>query len=766
MNYAKSSFGEVVKKWLATCCLLLCALLGFAQQPSLAALKKQLQKSNADSVRVNLFIKTGNYFLSKKLADSAQYYALQAENLSTSLKYVEGTGNSYILMAQACIIRKDKDACYPLIQKAIDLFTKNKLYRPTAEAIIRLGDAHAVFEGDDVNRKITYLQRAAIAMRQSTDKKREADILKDLGDNLQILGRHEESIATLKQSFAVYQSIHYPYLQGIYDLLGSVSAQLGDYNNAIKYGLLAVKTAEAVNDTTMQLCTIYNRLGLTYYITRQFKIAQNYFEKSLVIAEKYKDSGSIILLASNLSVIYLKYNKPEKVIPLLKRTEANQPNMSVEQRATIESLILIAYATMKQYDEGLVYCKKQLEIAKHLDQHGNPQEIVQHAIANFYIAFKMDKPAREHLAHFRSLSMEHQNPANIAKSYLLAFKLDSAETKYADAVEAYKKYTTINDSLFSKKKANEIERLQIQYETEKKDHELKIKEQNIQLLTKQAQLQKANIKQERLTRNLTIAGAVLLALLLGLNYNRFRLKRRINQKLQIQQNEISQKNRSLTTLVQEKDNLLEEKEWLMKEIHHRVKNNLQIVISLLNTQSNYITNDVAFNAIRESQHRMQSISLIHQKLYQSENLALVDMPAYINDLVDYLKTSFDTGTRIVFETDIVDAELDVTRAVPLGLILNEAITNSIKYAFKDGKEGKISITMEETDHNTYILKISDNGVGIPSPENITKSKTLGMSLIRGLSKQVGGTFKVENDNGLSVIVEFTNDKFIKAVKNI
>ncbi|WP_121810603.1 tetratricopeptide repeat-containing sensor histidine kinase [Mucilaginibacter kameinonensis] len=766
MDYAKSSFEEVVKKWLATCCLLLCALLGFAQQPSLPALKKQLQKSNADSVRVNLLIKTGNYFLSKKLADSAQYYASQAENLSASLKYVEGTGNSYILMAQASIIRKDKDACYPMIQKAIDLFTKYKLYRPTAEAVIRLGDAHAVFEGDDVNRKIASLQKASIELHKSTDKKREADVLKDLGDNLQILGRHEESLTILKQSFAVYQSIHYPYLQGIYDLMGSVSAQLGDYNKAIKYGLLAVKTAEAVNDTTMQLCTIYNRLGLTYYITRQFKIAQNYFEKSLVIAEKYKDSGSIILLASNLSVIYLKYNKPEKVIPLLKRTEANQPNMSIEQRATIESLILIAYATMKQYDEGLAYCKKQLEIAKQLDQHSNPQEIVQHAIANFYIAFKMDKPAREHLAHFRSLSIEHQNPANIAKSYLLAFKLDSAETKYAEAVEAYKKYTAINDSLFSKKKANEIERLQIQYETEKKDHELKIKEQNIQLLTKQAQLQKANIKQERLTRNLTIAGAALLALLLGLNYNRFRLKRRINQKLQVQQNEISQKNRSLTTLVQEKDNLLEEKEWLMKEIHHRVKNNLQIVISLLNTQSNYITNDIAFNAIRESQHRMQSISLIHQKLYQSENLALVDMPAYINDLVDYLKTSFDTGTRISFETHIVDAEFDVTRAVPLGLILNEAITNAIKYAFKDGREGKISISMEETDHNTYILKISDNGSGIPSPENITKSKTLGMSLIRGLSKQVGGTFKVENDNGLSVIIEFTNDKFIKAVKNI
>lgn len=763
MDYTKSSFGKVVKKWIATGSLMLSVLLCFAQQPSLPALKIQLQKSKPDTGRVTLLLKTGNYFASKKMADSVQYYASQAESLSASLKYIEGTGNSYLLMAQACIIRNDKGRCYPLIQKAIDLFTKNNLHGAAAEAILKMDGAHAAFEGDDINRNITYFQQACAELHQTSNKKREADVLKDLGDYLQILGRHEESITVLKQSFAIYQSIHYPYLQGIYDLLGSVSAQLGDYNSAIKYGLSAVKTAEAVKDTTMQLCTIYNRIGLTYYITRQFKIAQTYFEKSLAIAEKYKDGGSIILLASNLSVIYLKYNKPEKVVALLKRTEASQPNISIEQRATIESLILNAYAMLKQYNEGLVYCQKQLEIAKQLDQHSNPQEVVQHAIATFYIAFKMDKPAREHLARFRSLSIEHQNPANIAKSYLLAFKLDSAETKYADAVEAFKKYTTINDSLFSKKKANEIERLQIQYETAKKDQELKIKEQNIQLLTKQAQLQKANIEQERLTRNLIIAGAVLLALLVGLNYNRFRLKQRINQKLQVQQNEISHKNQSLTTLVQEKDNLLEEKEWLMKEIHHRVKNNLQIVISLLNTQSNYITNDIAFNAIRESQHRMQSISLIHQKLYQSENLALVNMQAYINDLVDYLRESFDTGTRITFNTNITAAEFDVTRAVPLGLILNEAITNAIKYAFKDGQDGKISISMEETDHNTYILKISDNGSGIPSPENITKSKTLGMSLIRGLSKQVGGTFKIENNNGLWVVIEFTNDKFIKTV---
>jgi two-component sensor histidine kinase len=191
-----------------------------------------------------------------------------------------------------------------------------------------------------------------------------------------------------------------------------------------------------------------------------------------------------------------------------------------------------------------------------------------------------------------------------------------------------------------------------------------------------------------------------------------------------------------------------EKEWLMKEIHHRVKNNLQIVISLLSTQSNYIDNDIAYNAIRESQHRMQSISLIHQKLYQSENLARVDIRSYIAELVTYLRESFETDPRISFELDIVPIDLDVTRAVPLGLILNEAITNAIKYAFPDERIGKISICIKEDEDKTFLLRIHDDGIGSPVISDIQSRKSLGMSLMHGLSKQLSGSFSVKNDEGI------------------
>src|SRR5262249_22759774 len=150
------------------------------------------------------------------------------------------------------------------------------------------------------------------------------------------------------------------------------------------------------------------------------------------------------------------------------------------------------------------------------------------------------------------------------------------------------------------------------------------------------------------------------------------------------QNGQRQKNNKMVTQKNEQlQYLLKEKEWLVREIHHRVKNNLQIVMSLLNSQSAYIDNEPALTAIHDSQHRVQAMSLIHQKLYNSENLSSIEMSNYIRELAYNLRDSFNAGKHIRFNFNIESIEMDVSQAVPVGLILNEAITNSIKYAFPD-----------------------------------------------------------------------------------
>ena len=143
----------------------------------------------------------------------------------------------------------------------------------------------------------------------------------------------------------------------------------------------------------------------------------------------------------------------------------------------------------------------------------------------------------------------------------------------------------------------------------------------------------------------------------------------------------------------ELEQLVKDKEWLVKEIHHRVKNNFHIVSSLLEIQSSYLKNKAAISAIKESQHRINSMSIIHQKLYQSETLSTVHMPEYIYELVEYLKESYAIREEISFDVQIENIELSHSFAITLGLILNEAITNAIKYAFHDTHEGKISFPL-------------------------------------------------------------------------
>ncbi len=220
-------------------------------------------------------------------------------------------------------------------------------------------------------------------------------------------------------------------------------------------------------------------------------------------------------------------------------------------------------------------------------------------------------------------------------------------------------------------------------------------------------------------------------------YNRSRLKSNANKNLELKRKQIDEQNEQLKKL-------LSEKEWLLKEIHHRVKNNLQIVISLLNTQSAYLDNEDALMAIQNSQHRMHAMSLIHQKLYQSDNLSMIDMSWYIYELITYIKECYSSDRKINFTVDTDKVFLDVAQAVPMGLIVNEAVNNTVKYAFPDDRKGEVFVSFKNIGDDLCELRISDNGVGLPEDFNIEETESLGMNLMRGLTDQLDGTFHLEN----------------------
>lgn len=200
---------------------------------------------------------------------------------------------------------------------------------------------------------------------------------------------------------------------------------------------------------------------------------------------------------------------------------------------------------------------------------------------------------------------------------------------------------------------------------------------------------------------------------------------------------------------------LNERGLLLKEIHHRVKNNLQIIISLFNLQSNYITDESALKALKEGQNRIKSMALIHERFYQSEGLSKIDFDGYIKRLAENLFMSYNiTYDNIKLKIDADKVALDIDTAVPCGLIINELISNSLKYAFDSDVNGEIFIGFKMFQDDLCRLTISDNGKGLKEGFDVENSDTLGMQLVHALTDQLDGKLSVINQNGLHYIIEF------------
>ncbi|MEO1213105.1 MAG: histidine kinase dimerization/phosphoacceptor domain -containing protein [Bacteroidota bacterium] len=276
---------------------------------------------------------------------------------------------------------------------------------------------------------------------------------------------------------------------------------------------------------------------------------------------------------------------------------------------------------------------------------------------------------------------------------------------YEEAYTYLSRHKAVSDSLFTAEANRAIIEMQTKYETEKKETELAQKEQQLFYLL-------------GFLAVLSLMGVALLRAYAG--------KRKQNQLL-------------------EKRN--EEKEFLIKEIHHRVKNNLQVLSSLLSLQSDYIADPAALDAVLEGRNRVQSMGLIHQKLYSGEDLAAVEMRNYVEELAEHLLDSFYLGERVKISYEIEVPPMDVDTAIPLGLIINELLTNSMKYAFSDGRNGNLIINLFLNKEKHLVLEVADDGLGKKAIPKDGQSTSFGTDLIKILSKKLKGKIEISNGEG-------------------
>ncbi|UFH52187.1 histidine kinase dimerization/phosphoacceptor domain -containing protein [Spirosoma sp. KNUC1025] len=703
----------------------------------------KLQRSEPDTSRLATLIELGKFHVYKAGEvktdlDSAMHYLHQATALSTRLHLSNEKHQAESILVIAYMELGDVQTGELNFSKLITDCRRTGDKNTEADAQYRFATAQRYITRNYPKAFSSYQQAAAL-YKELRNPEQEIQMYQQIAGLHADLGEldlaENEFLDVLKR----YKAIKYDKLHYTYSWLASVSRLKGNFEKGLYYALQCLESMSRTQDT-LSAANFYGNTAEIYMELGKRDQSLYWFKKTLQQWRQEKlPNYSLYYAASFIVQDLIGQGKTQEALRLIKNLVNEIPPVTNIQKGCIAQTFAYCYNDLPNYPQAEKY---YLQAIAWYSLSGNDFEMAQKApkeVGEFYLKRNDFQKAGFYLRKALNFSPQKNAPSTVKDIHFMLFKVDSAEGNYLSAISHFRHHKALNDSIFNEVKSRQFAELEVKYATAQK--------------VQQIQRQQNELENEKTTRNGILAGTFLLVGLLGVSYNQYRLKQRSNQLLEAKQREINQKNQSLQhilnekelliqdkdILLDEKQGLLEEKEWMLKEIHHRVKNNLQIITSLLHSQGVYLKDKAALSAIRESQNRVHVMALIHQKLYQSDRLSTIPIAEYIDEIVDYLLVTFARQHSVSKRMSLAPVHLDVILAVPLGLILNEVVTNSLKYAFPANQIGSISIDLTEVAPQTYRLSIRDDGVGFPPDLNPNRSRTLGMSLIRGLSKQLGGS---------------------------
>ncbi|HMS70550.1 MAG TPA: histidine kinase dimerization/phosphoacceptor domain -containing protein [Saprospiraceae bacterium] len=503
--------------------------------------------------------------------------------------------------------------------------------------------------------------------------------------------------------------------------------------SVLKY-IEAIKYFERV-DSSRYVAKLNNNIAASYTTSGDLEGGLLYYQKSLSFYQQEKDTIWMANMLNNMAINYMN---------LKKYKESEQA-----------------------YDEAIKYFQgKGLDFyvgIGHLNIGNLNVETKKYAkaITQYDLAMKLVSPDQNKLVHAAGLggkglallNLNQLNEAedNLKKSLVYAKELNhheqmkvsleglaqvyEKEGNYKEALETYKLYSIVKDTFFQQTQNQSLVDAVEKYEAAEK--EAKIIELNAQ--NEIAHLRLSN------SRKLLWASLIGLLIFTGLAYYLFSLNKTIKR-----QNAIISKS-------------LNEKDFLLREIHHRVKNNMQFISSLLSLQSDYVTDPTAKKALHTGEHRVQSMALIHQNLYQEDNLTGIETATYFKKLAKNLFDAYNINEETInLHLDVEEVILDVDTMVPLGLIVNELISNSLKHGFPEKRKGNIYVSLKNTDAGTLTLHVKDDGVGLGEDELKKLNQSFGFRLIEAFTDQLNAQYSGKYQDGFDIRIDIKDFKKIAA----
>lgn len=541
------------------------------------------------------------------------------------------------------------------------------------------------------------------------------------GDNEKALFYHKKTYEIDKE---LKDSSSFPFSALAY---GLTSSRAGENEKSLDLMLEGMSWLRGEKDKFKE-ASFYWRIQGVFLKQRNYIKAKEYGLKGAEVSDKYGMVMTRARILLGLYQVYLYEKDFDKALDALNTALATFLDKKAEDRVynayTGKAEVFLA---MNELDSTAYYLNKALEY--------EVPDFTYDILLNNYVKAGLfikqgklqdaEKLLLDGLAIVEGKNRPYWEKDLVDKLSSISFQ----RNRLADAYQYLRRFESLKDSIYF-------------LEQDRTIHELETKYQNAEQKQEIAELNILNERRKFINR-MTFIGLIFSLIILGFIFWLYRINRRNRAILQIKNDEIAK--------------ALDEKELLLREIHHRVKNNLQVISSLLNLQTKFVEDDSALSALNEGKNRVKSMALIHQNLYQEDNLTGIEIKSYFEELCQTLFDSYNISEdQIHLKLDIQEINLDVDTVIPLGLIMNELITNALKYAFGAGENGIIEIELREENDKVY-LSVKDDGKGMKE-EDLSNSKSFGYKLIKAFLRKLDATIEFENSEGTHVSLIINNYK--------
>lgn len=663
----------------------------------------------------------------------AVQYLIRASNACKASGYDELFLVSQRLLGKVFLKQSDLSEAANIFQSTIKSYTsKNDKYN--VAKTLQWWELYAPVASTNTIERINNASTASELFDAIGNKKEEVNALINRSYLYLLSYKVDSAYSTALLADSLCEKIQFPYTQYVKFALNVIALFQGKFGESLQYGIEGANTAELLKDS-ISLPYLYGNLGALY--------ATDEFNQDVAIKWNIKSINCFLqqhepcyLAMSNTVVALILQQRSTQAYQLIQQVFKTTPPKLPADFLFYYLALTFYHLNTKGTDSASAYLTRADSIETSLEKNG--MDIRKAALLFAHGQLCMGEKKYEKAgAYFRQFIEQNSDVGGTINSKAIAWRnlifIDSVSGNKEQQITDYRNYTAVmaNYNLLSRTRL--AEELQVKYATAAKEDQIK-------LLTQKSLYEQDKAEQANVVKNITVAIIILLLIIAFLLY-RQNANRKKNNKI------ISTQNRQLQHLV-------EEKEWLVKEVHHRVKNNLQTIISLLESQANYLSND-ALKAIEKSQHRIYAMSLIHQKLYQSDDLKVINIKTYLTDFLQYLIEGFGLPANIRLVTDVDNIELSASQAIPLGLIVNETVSNSFKYAFPNNREGIISVALKRKGQRIF-LTIADDGIGSQKKPG-DNLNSLGLELINGLSSDLQANIVFEVNDGTIITLDFLID---------